>query len=295
MASDSHFDAVLDDALADFGSPAFSNLQTAPVAQAQRAEEADRTATGSQASTSSPANASSSNGPQFGAVPPDLSDLPEDVSRGLSELMRELALVDEGNQAAGAAGTSGGSRPVPSESEVSATLRQLAEQSRLHGGDSPEQGGAGPLDDDLFARLSSELGGLGGLGALGGGSEGDLGSLAETIMHQLLSKDVLYEPMKEIGSRYPDWLEQHQQDLPAEELQRYQKQHSYITQICHLYETDPGNSTKLFELVQAMQACGNPPPDIVSEMSPGLSFDGDGLPTFGTGGESDPAKPCCIQ
>ena len=54
-------------------------------------------------------------------------------------------------------------------------------------------------------RLGAELEGL---GALGGG-EGGFGSLAETIMHQLLSKDVLYQPMKEIGSRYPDWLAQH--------------------------------------------------------------------------------------
>lgn len=108
-----------------------------------RSEQADRTATGSQASTSNTSGNSSSSkpqvtktgfdplgkhargrkapkpaaastpgaahsadarqqqpsatsrteaaGPQFGAVPPDLSDLPEDVSRGLSELMRELA------------------------------------------------------------------------------------------------------------------------------------------------------------------------------------------------------------
>lgn len=52
-------------------------------------------------------------------------------------------------------------------------------------------------------RLGAELEGL-------GGGEGGLGSLAETIMHQLLSKEVLYQPMKEIGSRYPSYLAQHQ-------------------------------------------------------------------------------------
>ena len=46
----------------------------------------------------------------------------------------------------------------------------------------------------------------------GGGAEGPPGSmngLAESIMQQLLSKDVLEQPMREIGERYPAWLEQH--------------------------------------------------------------------------------------
>ena len=36
-----------------------------------------------------------------------------------------------------------------------------------------------------------------------------MGGLADSIMHQLLSKDVLEQPMREIGARYPAWLEQH--------------------------------------------------------------------------------------
>lgn len=64
----------------------------------------------------------------------------------------------------------------------------------------------------MLDRLGAGFGGLGGLGVLGGlgGGEGGLGSLAETIMHQLLSKDILYTPMKEIGARYPAWLQAHQ-------------------------------------------------------------------------------------
>ena len=42
-----------------------------------------------------------------------------------------------------------------------------------------------------------------------------------------------------------------------------------------------------------MQACGNPPQDIVNEMSPGLTFDADGLPNFGEGADAEPK--CVIQ
>ena len=42
-----------------------------------------------------------------------------------------------------------------------------------------------------------------------GESEGSFASLADTIMQQLLSKDVLYQPMKDIGAKYPAWLATH--------------------------------------------------------------------------------------
>ena len=42
-----------------------------------------------------------------------------------------------------------------------------------------------------------------------GDADGSFASLADTIMQQLLSKDVLYQPMKDIGSKYPGWLAAH--------------------------------------------------------------------------------------
>lgn len=41
-----------------------------------------------------------------------------------------------------------------------------------------------------------------------GGGE-DMSGLVDGIMHQLLAKDVLYQPIQEIGSRYPQWLQEH--------------------------------------------------------------------------------------
>ena len=52
-------------------------------------------------------------------------------------------------------------------------------------------------------RLQEQLGGQGGAG------EGPFGSIADGLFRQLLSKDVLYQPMKDIGERYPEWLEAH--------------------------------------------------------------------------------------
>ena len=87
-------------------------------------------------------------------------------------------------------------------------------------------------------------------------------------MQQLLSKDVLHEPMKEIGERYPTWLEDNRTKLSSEDYQRFSHQYELIKDLNEVYETDPGNFNKIVELMQKMQECGQPPNDIVQELAP---------------------------
>ncbi|PHU28473.1 Peroxisome biogenesis protein 19-1 [Capsicum chinense] len=65
-------------------------------------------------------------------------------------------------------------------------------------------------------------------------------SILETMMQQLLSKEILHEPMKEIEERYPKWLE----------------------------DNKVNNFNNIVELMQKMQECGQPPNDIVHELAP---------------------------
>ncbi len=63
-------------------------------------------------------------------------------------------------------------------------------------------------------RLTEQLSALGeaATGGVPGGQEGsseDMSGLVDGIMHQLLAKDVLYQPIQEIGARYPQWLTDH--------------------------------------------------------------------------------------
>ncbi|XP_028751795.1 peroxisome biogenesis protein 19-2 [Neltuma alba] len=96
----------------------------------------------------------------------------------------------------------------------------------------------------------------------------DMDSIVETMMQQLLSKEILHEPMKEIGERYPKWLEEHKSSLSKEEFERYSKQYEMIQNLNEVYEKEPGNFNKIFELMQKMQECGQPPNDIVQELAP---------------------------
>ncbi|KAG8382431.1 hypothetical protein BUALT_Bualt05G0076600 [Buddleja alternifolia] len=100
------------------------------------------------------------------------------------------------------------------------------------------------------------------------GLESDMESIVETMMQQLLSKEILHEPMREIGERYPIWLEENKGKLGAEEYTRYSHQYELIKDLNHVYENEPDNFNKIVELMQKMQECGQPPNDIVQELAP---------------------------
>ncbi|CAK0785827.1 hypothetical protein CVIRNUC_009039 [Coccomyxa viridis] len=197
---------------------------------------------------------------------PDSSDpassapVDKELAQGMAELMAALAKAD------GAGGAEQGpetGKHVPHEREMASTLAALAAAAPASG-------------------ASGEPSGLENLGGPDGDAEGSFASLADTIMQQLLSKDVLYQPMKDIGSKYPTWLATHRESLPAGEVQRYEAQYRFIQQICALYEEEPNDFGKLFTLIQEMQACGQPPDEIVQDLAPGLAFGADGLPQLPT-------------
>ncbi|XP_009768017.1 peroxisome biogenesis protein 19-1 [Nicotiana tabacum] len=96
----------------------------------------------------------------------------------------------------------------------------------------------------------------------------DMESIVETMMQQLLSKEILHEPMKEIEERYPKWLEDNKAKLSTEDYERYRRQYELIRDLNKVYETEPSNFNKIVELMQKMQECGQPPNDIVHELAP---------------------------
>ncbi|KAG6431817.1 hypothetical protein SASPL_109902 [Salvia splendens] len=157
--------------------------------------------------------------------------------------------------------------PTKQESHITEALDQLREQTReaVKGlesvsGPRPPMAGDGfggePMIED-WVKQFEELAGT-----------QDMESIVETMMQQLLSKEILYEPMKEIGERYPTWLEENKAKLTDEEYTRYSNQHQFIKDLNQVYEAEPENFNKIVELMQKMQECGQPPNDIVQELAP---------------------------
>ncbi|GMF16542.1 unnamed protein product [Phytophthora fragariaefolia] len=103
-----------------------------------------------------------------------------------------------------------------------------------------------------------------------GCAQNDFQDLVDGMMQQLLSKDVMYDPMKQICER--------ESLLSKEDYERYGKQYQYFQQIVAVYESEPDNFARLSTLMQEMQETGQPPSEIVKDLAPGLQFDDEGMP-----------------
>ncbi|KAL3907110.1 MAG: hypothetical protein SGILL_009004 [Bacillariaceae sp.] len=135
---------------------------------------------------------------------------------------------------------------------------------------------------------------------LGDMNEGDLpempadfnpDSFMDGMMEQLLSKEVMYEPVKQVTEKFPGWLESHKEDLSQEECETRNKQFKVFQELVKVYEDESGNSKteRLMDLMQQVQEHGQPPAEILNEIAPGLELDEDGVPKmagmpFGAGG-----------
>jgi len=92
-----------------------------------------------------------------------------------------------------------------------------------------------------------------------GDSDAAMEGLLDQLVNQLLSKDVMLEPMKHLHAEFPQYLATHQSTLSTEELSRYQRQQALVGKILNAYEDSPPDTDKVATLMQEMQACGPPP------------------------------------
>ncbi|KAL7462153.1 hypothetical protein ACHAXS_002542 [Conticribra weissflogii] len=117
-------------------------------------------------------------------------------------------------------------------------------------------------------------------------SKQDADQMVDGVMKQLLNKDLMYEPMKQVMLRFPKWLAENKEELSEEEYQRYGTQYQYFQRIVRVYETEPDNFPRLMELMQDIQEFGQPPVDIIKELAPELNFDDEGVPIMDAAGMS---------
>ncbi|RXG54253.1 Peroxisomal biogenesis factor 19 [Armadillidium vulgare] len=109
----------------------------------------------------------------------------------------------------------------------------------------------------------------------GGNDLSGLFPLMQTMLENILSKDVLYPPLKEIVAKYPEWLADNRLSLSEKTMKRYNKQYDIMKQLQELGQP-PKELVGDFEPLIAMDEKGNPQlPDLSS------LFSGLGFPSFG--------------
>ena len=170
------------------------------------------------------------------------------------------------------------SEKTESNNDVDESINRLLDGINQASSSTPQQQIPPNLDPSQLEHLSEQM-----MGSIMNDFEQlntskDSNDVVDGVMKQLLDKELMYEPMKEVCTRYPKWLAENKERLSNEEYQKYGTQYQYFQRIVRLYETDPGNFDRLMELMQDIQEYGQPPVEIIKELAPELQFDEEGMP-----------------
>lgn len=98
---------------------------------------------------------------------------------------------------------------------------------------------------------------LASLGAGGAESEEQLEGILEGLMTQLMSKDLLYEPLKELRNKFPGYLAKHATTLSSEQKTRYEAQQKLVVELIAAFDDpayDPENQEMGIKIVTLMNA-----------------------------------------
>jgi len=103
--------------------------------------------------------------------------------------------------------------------------------------------------------------------------------MIEEMLGAIMSKDVLYDPMKELSTQYPAYLSSHP-ELPDNERKRCEAQLRVSTQILAIFD-QPGYTdanaeaqAEVFKLMNEMQSYGSPPTEVMGELPEGMTPEG---------------------
>ncbi|KAE8152721.1 Pex19 protein family-domain-containing protein [Aspergillus avenaceus] len=177
---------------------------------------------------------------------------------------------------AGAGGAGGGPPPESFNDAIQATINRMKES-----GDKATAAAEEDDSNDLVAQLMKAI-----EAGAGAGDDGDLTKMFMGMMEQLSNKEMLYEPMKELDTKFGPWLVENKgkDGHSAEEMERYEKQAGIVAQIVAKFEDkgytdeDPKCREYVWERMQEMQAAGNPPEELIANPFGDEKGSGAGMP-----------------
>lgn len=197
-----------------------------------------------------------------------LGDDPE-MQKQFQEMMKELSAAAEQEAASTStnptdAASKPKTNPTPPTSSSTAkpafasTIEKTMERMQASG-ESASAAAATSSQDDMLAQMLKDLE-AGNFPSMDG-DQGDFNSMLMGMMEQLVNKDILYEPMKELHDNFPEWLEKNKDSTSKQDLERYKIQQSVVKDIVERFEKkdfDDDNKEDREYIVDKMQqvCCG---------------------------------------
>jgi peroxin-19 len=159
-------------------------------------------------------------------------------------------------KSASTAAKSGPAAATPAtEESFQETIKKTMERMR-ESGDQATAAATSDNTDDLLAEMMKAMG-AGGLDGEGG--EEDFSKMLLGMMEQLTNKEILYEPMKELDDKFPDWMKKNTGKVDEADMKRYKEQQIYVREIVKRFElktyTDDNAADREY-IVDRMQKVG---------------------------------------
>lgn len=144
--------------------------------------------------------------------------------------------------------TTASSEPAPSLAEKNSrkedpeefqeTIRKTMERLNASGSSaSAAAASSSNNEEDLMAEMlkAMQASGFGGENGEAGGEE-DFSKMLLGMMEQLTNKEILYEPMKELHDKFPEWMVKNEGTVKEDDMKRYKEQQIYVKEIVQRFE-----------------------------------------------------------
>lgn len=195
---------------------------------------------------------------QMAALMGEIDESPE-MQQQMQAIMEELGvgehtLLQEDQTSSSVKAEDGVAAIEPSsmpEEAFQETIRRTMERMQASGEQATAAASTGEGDDILAQMLREMQGG----GMKGAGEEG-FSKMLLGMMEQLTNKEILYEPMKELHDKFPDWMSRNKATTPKDDLQRYEEQQRLVGEIVGRFgrrEYSDDNASDREFIVERMQ------------------------------------------
>jgi peroxin-19 len=131
------------------------------------------------------------------------------------------------------ASTSKAGTSAAGEESFQDTIKKTIERIQASG-EQATAAAAADNSDDILAELMKQIQAGAELG--GEGTEEDFSKMLLGMMEQLTNKDILYEPMKELDDKFPDWIAKNKAKTPEDDMKRYEEQRIVVREIVAKFE-----------------------------------------------------------
>lgn len=166
----------------------------------------------------------------------DLSGISEGINT-VNDIFDTIAKSGDGNFDSKPTGENGEDVPGDEDTadrEVAATLKMIADAQK--GMEGFEASKLEEVGETMMEDMMQQFEAL--------GEKEDYNEVIDGVMRQLLSKDLMYEPTKQICNKFPEWLANNKQNLSDLEYNNYGKMYQTFQRLLATYDTEPDNFSR---------------------------------------------------